>query len=239
MRPKYLIIVVSLESARSRRDAFAKDAPQDESWRFFDASEVVDPLLRYDARLARTIHGRELSKGELGCYSSHYRLWYNLCEDNQYAGYIILEDDVLVDWEFLKKASYSNDIEADYVRLYYRRPVRSRERKRGIIDHSRSLIEIHGYAYGTQGYIINKDGARKFLELFQCVERPIDDALDRVWHHGVPNLCLFPFPIMERIVPSDIEKGRSRISKRSPINVKNITEKLRYQLSALRFRLDW
>ena len=36
------------------------------------------------------------------------------------------------------------------------------------------------------------------------MRRPVDDEMDRSWSHGVRNLAVFPFPIMERAQESGI-----------------------------------
>src|SRR3546814_3249062 len=70
--------------------------------------------------------------------------------------------------------------------------------------HTRWLTEVGGYCFGTQGYLITRKAAAVFAERFGAVRRPVDDEMDRSWSHGVRNLAVFPFPIMERAQKSGI-----------------------------------
>lgn len=204
------IMVISLDSALERRSRFAMRAEDAGlEWRFFDAHRQLDPRLAYDPAHATRIFGRELLPAELGCYSSHAALWCDLiASDHQQ--YVVLEDDVIVDWKCLKRL-VQHDFAAEgvgYVRLYYKRPTPFATLRTRYISRELSLIRLWGKAYGTQGYIITRAGAERLLANCRAVRRPIDDQMDRYWEHGVPNLSLFPFPILEEAVASDIGAER-------------------------------
>lgn len=190
--------VISLANATARRSEFGQFAPTDGSWAFFDAYDHIYPDLIYDRARLRARFGRELRPGEIGCYSSHYALWRALLEDETSSFYVLLEDDVRVDWTFIRLLLKNESINSlRYVRLYYKRPVQFREITRGFVTPGKSLIEIYGFAFGTQGYVITKDGARELVDKLRLVDCPIDDALDKVWRHKVRSLAIFPFPIYE------------------------------------------
>src|SRR3546814_17773491 len=80
--------------------------------------------------------------------------------------------------------------------------------RRDFLQHSRAIVELVGLAYGTQGYAITLEGARRLAEHCRTVRRPIDDEMDRSWAHGLPNLALYPAPILEAAVVSDIGNSR-------------------------------
>ena len=204
------ILVVSLVGADDRRRTFtqrAADAGLD--WEFFDACQTLAPGLVYDEAEARLRKGRPLSAGELGCYSSHYALWQKLLDDTA-EQYVVLEDDVIVDWSMLRSVAATNLIASgiEYLRLYYKMPCPYIQRKRRFLARSRTLIELTGHPYGTQGYVITRAAAEKFVRYCRHVTHPVDDQMDRFWDHGVPNLCLFPFPILEEAAASTIGEGR-------------------------------
>lgn len=195
-----------------RRNAFstrARDAKV--PWRFFDArTELVDGLI-YDELALERNKGRQLTKGERGCYSSHFAVWQEMVR-NGTRQCIVLEDDVIVDWAFLEQLC-ATDLETQsipYLRLYAKVPTFNRVVRRNFLQHSRSVVELVGHPYGTQGYAITLEGARRFLEACATVRRPIDDQMDRSWDHGVRNYALFPAPIVEEFVPSGI--GTERFS---------------------------
>ncbi len=123
---------------------------------------------------------------------------------------MVLEDDVIVDWTFVGKLALV-DLAAmgiNYLRLYYKFPARAALVKENFIDRARSIVELAGNAYGTQGYAITKAGAKLFLDHCRIVCRPIDDEMDRTWVHGQRNLAVFPFPIIEESAGSTIGNTR-------------------------------
>lgn len=206
------IFVISMGDAAERRRIFAKSAaPESIYWDFFDAHKTLHPDLEYVEDDAIIAKGRPLTTGELGCYSSHYALWKQLAEDDA-DQYVILEDDIVADWNFIKQLIADDHGEAgrDYIRLYYKKPAPTRILQKGFICPTTRLIEISGYCFGTQAYLLTKNGANSFLVHAGKANRPIDDQMDRSWIHGIPNLAVFPFPVLERSIPSAI--GMSRFS---------------------------
>ncbi len=204
------IFVVSMRNAAERRRIFIDSAiPDATSWKFFDAHEMLHPDLHYNQDLAIVTKGRPLTDGELGCYSSHYALWKQLIDDDA-DQYLILEDDILADWSFIRQLIAEDHAEAgrDYIRLYYKKPAPARILQKDFICRATRLIEISGYCFGTQAYLLTRNGAKRFLAHAGDVTRPIDDQMDRSWIHGIPNLAVFPFPVLERSVPSAIGTSR-------------------------------
>jgi glycosyl transferase, family 25 len=204
------IIVISMADAKERRSRFEDRARNaDVAWSFFPARIGLHPSLSYDEKNAIVAKGRPLRKGELGCYSSHYAAWEQLQIDDC-DQYIVLEDDVIVDWTFIRKVVDIDfaTLRIPYLRLYYKWPAKQTMLMANFIDRARSIVELSGYPYGTQGYMITKAGAGTLLAHCRVVRRPIDDEMDRSWVHGVRNLAIFPFPIMEESADSTIGETR-------------------------------
>ncbi|MCT8000338.1 glycosyltransferase family 25 protein [Sphingomonas sanguinis] len=204
------IYVVSLDSATERRASFTGHAEgAGLTWRFFDAHREPQGL-RYDEAAAIREHGRPLQAGELGCYSSHAGLWRQLLSDPDADQYLILEDDVIADWGALRllcDVDYAAE-GVDYMRLFYKKPSPHLPWRRNWPASDLYVVRLYGKPYGTQGYFITRKGAERFLELYTDAVRPVDDQMDRFWESGIPNLCLFPFPIMEAYRPSTIGAAR-------------------------------
>ena len=204
------IIVISMEDAAERRNRFeARAIGATVPWIFVRAHTALHPALTHSEEDAILAKGRPLRRGEIGCYSSHYAAWLDLQADDA-DQYIVLEDDVIVDWAFIAKIV---DLEfhrmgIDYLRLYYKSPVRASLVRPQFIEQNRSIVELNGPAFGTQGYVITKAGARKLLDHCRVVRRPVDDEMDRSWVHGLRNLAIFPFPILEEATPSGIGEAR-------------------------------
>jgi glycosyl transferase, family 25 len=169
------IVVINMVDAVERRDRFekrARHAPL--PWSFYPAHTSLHAALTYDEQGAIIAKGRPLRAGELGVYSSHYAVWQDLQSDDV-DQYVVLEDDVIVDWNFLGKLAQVNlaKMGINYLRLYYTYPTRRT-----------ALVK--------QNFI---DG-KHFLDHCRVVRRPIDDEMDRTWAHGQRNLSVFPFPVL-------------------------------------------
>lgn len=204
------VLVVSMENATARRAAFSgRASPAAIPWRFFDAKRALADDLTYDAGAVERTKGRQLTEGEVGCYSSHFSIWQEMIAQ-RWPQCIVLEDDTIVDWAFLARLA-GTDLAAhgiDYLRLYAKLPAWHRTVRRNFLQRSRSVVELVGPAYGTQAYAITLEGARKLSQACRVVRRPIDDEMDRSWDHGVPNLMLFPAPVIEEYAESGIGSAR-------------------------------
>lgn len=231
------VLVVSLRSAAARRAAFAERAKAIAlRWRFFDACAGLADGMEIDELAVRRAKGRALTPGEIGCYASHFSIWREMLNRDVRQA-IVLEDDTLVDWAYLERLA-ATDLGAlgiDYLRLYSKRPTWQRVVRRDFLQHSRAVVELIGHAYGTQGYAITREGARRLAEHCRVVRRPIDDAMDRSWAHGVPNLALFPPPILEATVASEI--GAARFASQSDPAYHSLRQRMWRRIERLRMRL--
>jgi glycosyl transferase family 25 len=204
------VIVISLPDATERRAAFAARAGGVTlDWSFLDARRGLGPDLSFDPDEAIVFKGRPLSPGELGCYSSHCAAWTTFLEGPA-AQLIVFEDDTIVDWTFLEKLARV-DLRAgriDFLRLYAMDPGPCRRLQANAVDFQRHLIEYSDRVFGGQAYALTRAGAERLVHHCRTVRRPIDDELDRSWAHGLPNLCLFPFPVIAQSGASTIGLGR-------------------------------
>jgi glycosyl transferase family 25 len=193
------VVVINMKNAVERRARFEERAPPTPvPWSFYPAHTSLHPALTYDEQRAIIAKGRPLHAGELGAYSSHYATWHDLQTDDA-DQYVVLEDDVIVDWTFLAKLAKVDlaRMGINYLRLYYTYPPRATTLvKENFIDREHSIIELYGRVYGALGYVITKAGARTLLDHCRIVRRPIDDEMDRAWVHGQRNLSVFPFPVI-------------------------------------------
>jgi glycosyl transferase family 25 len=200
-----------MANAEDRRQAFADRAlGSPVRFEFFDAYTALHPDLSYDEPAVVFHQGRTMTRGELGCYSSHYALWKLLLDSPDLDQLIVLEDDVIVDWKAVAAIS-QHDFAKDgnhYIRLFQKRMGRFIPRRRHYVMKHLRLIEALDLVYGTQGYVITKQAARTLVNASNTVVRPIDDQLDRFWEHGIPNLAFFPPVLIEEAGPSLIGTGR-------------------------------
>ena len=101
---KTVIYVISLKTSSDRREFFERHCAAANvtlPWQFFDAHTTMSDELDYRGSNAIAAKGRALYPRELACYSSHYATWAKMLREgaNQV---LVIEDDVVVDWELLK-----------------------------------------------------------------------------------------------------------------------------------------
>ena len=209
LAPRTLIKVISVLGASKRRELFSNAASTDLKWSFLDAQTGLGSDLHINAKRMKIAAGRLLEASELGCYSSHFVAWKELLVSDA-AQMIVFEDDALIDWdyiEFLVTLDFAS-LGIDYLKLCAKVPGRFRRVRQEFPDRYHHLVQYLGPALGTQAYFVTRPGASTLVHKLRQVTRAIDEALDRSWDHGLPNLAIFPFPVVERFVPSSIGTGR-------------------------------
>jgi len=153
---------------------------------------------------------------------------------------LVLEDDTIVDWGFLEKL-VAVDLRAasiPYLRLYAKRLCPFRVVLRNAVEQQRALVEYLDRPLGTQGYVLTREGAQRFLRHCRVVSRPLDDELDRSWEHGVACLGIFPFPLIEQSTASTIGPARfERFTIPGRLRVRRQAMKMRDRALKLRQRL--
>jgi glycosyl transferase, family 25 len=232
-----MVRVISLSNSPRREEFTQSAADATLPWEFFDAHTMPACGLSYDEKRVAGTYGRKLHPGELGCYSSHFDLWRRFvqadCEQ-----LIVFEDDVVVDWEFIRDISAikmaSRGI--DYLRLFAKMPSPWRFIASPYFDQYRHLIRFTGYALGTQAYVLSKGGAERLVCRGSNIEAPVDVYMDRTWDHGLLNLAVYPFPVYERYRPSSIGEGRFSVplSRWSQPSFRNLCTRARRKL-----QLNW
>jgi glycosyl transferase, family 25 len=233
------VVVVSLPDATERRATFAERARGTSlEWTWFDAHRDLGPELTHDPDEAIVAKGRPMYPGELGCYSSHYAAWAAFLRTGM-PQLLVLEDDTIVDWGFLEKLAAADFRAArvPYLRLYAKRPCALRAVMRDAIERQRTLVEYLDRPLGTQGYLMTREGARRFVRHCRVVRRPLDDELDRSWDHGIACLGIFPFPVIEQSTASSIGDQRfDRFTIPPKLRPRRQAMKMRDRLLKLRER---
>ena len=203
---KMAIYVISLKTSSDRRELFGRHCAAADvalPWEYFDAHTSMSSELCYRERDAVVAKGRTLYPRELACYSSHYATWAKMLREGA-DQVLVIEDDVVIDWEFVKLLSSQNlsAMGIHYLKLFNKNITPFKVLTDNF--HRRCLIDCRGFAHGMQAYVLTRLGAERFLAICKTVRRPIDDEMDRSWAHGIPNLSVFPFPAFERHVASTI-----------------------------------
>lgn len=217
-RQKTRIEVISMSTAEQRRALFAEAARGTRTpWRFVDASTAAPPELPYSDQAAARRFGRTLSRGEIGCFASHYAAWKSLLASNEQQR-IVLEDDTIVDWPLMDRIA-EVDFDAlgiDLVRFYSTHAFQHSVAIERFLGPHTHLLQTRGMFLGTQGYMLTRPAAEQLVALARGITMPVDWFMARYWATGFRNYCLFPFPLIERFVPSDIG-DRSEAEPRSSV----------------------
>ncbi|HYQ14809.1 MAG TPA: glycosyltransferase family 25 protein [Polyangiaceae bacterium] len=200
------IDVISMPSAQERRAIFASAARDARTpWQFVDACTAPPAELPYSDQAAVRRFGRALSRGEIGCFASHFEAWKSLLASRD-AQRIVLEDDTIVDWSLMDRIA-EVDFAAhglDLVRFYSTHPFKHSVAVQRFLGPHTHLLQTSGMFLGTQGYVLTREAAERLVRLARGITMPVDWFMNRYWAYGFRNYCLFPFPLIERFVPSEI-----------------------------------
>ncbi|MDZ7281950.1 glycosyltransferase family 25 protein [Sphingomonas sanguinis] len=200
--PRVMVRVIALDE--NPRSSILKDRPKEiEDYKVYKAVRCVDHEIRYDNGLANIHKGRPLTVAELLCYSSHFCVWKDFIASESEI-LIVLEDDTVIDWKSIGVIIGSKDLMLfdGIFRLFTRYPA-----KHKIVGETKNrfITRLVGYACGAQGYILGRHQASKLVDYCRIASRPIDDQIDRYWDHGVRSFSVYPFPVMEMLLPSTVQ----------------------------------
>ncbi|MBD0409526.1 glycosyltransferase family 25 protein [Pseudoalteromonas distincta] len=196
----------------------------------------------YDDVKAMSDFGRKLTLPELGCALSHLNIYKSMIEKNIQIA-IVLEDDVelsesfkaLVNqvdnfpdkWELMLLGYYS---ETASERLTY-----SSFWGKHKVSKNLKAVKLTELAFGTHGYMINIQGAKKLVEILSNIYKPID-------HYTGASLYLNTYGIVPRVVSlNEKYKAMSCISSdRDNIldNKKNFLKTIKNRLKKIKI-LFW
>ena len=189
------IFVISLKSALDRRESITQQFLDiNIKFQFFEAvngKAEIHPLFeKYNEKERLKKKGYPLSKGELGCFASHYLLWEKCVELDETL--IIIEDDAQLNFNFID--FYKNykmfSSKYEYLRLF----VNDRKRKFELIAQI-SNLDVVRYLRGpaaTRAYIITPAAARKFISSAQNWTLAVDNYMDQFWLNKVICMGIMP-----------------------------------------------
>lgn len=211
------ISVISLRSAEQRRQYMVEQLSASPlRWSLFDALTGPHPATPYSEQLAIIHNQSPLTKGELGCFGSHFACMAEFVEKNTARYRLIIEDDVYLDptfW-FTRLPTLMEACGLDYLRLYSRAlPTVKVIAPLG----QRHLIRLGKGPNGTQAYVISQAGARAFLASVRQISRPVDKELDRYWYNGLAPYAIYPYPALEFESQTTVKKSFGAAGTASPM----------------------
>ncbi|EHB05373.1 Glycosyltransferase 25 family member 1, partial [Heterocephalus glaber] len=125
-------------------------------------------------------HGRPLTKGELGCFLSHFRIWTEIV-DRGLQKSLVFEDDLRFEVFFKRRLmNLMQDVEQeglDWDLIYVGRKRMQVEHPEKAVPRVRNLVEAD-YSYWTLAYAMSLQGARKLLAAEPLAKMlPVDEFL--------------------------------------------------------------
>ena len=217
------VVIINLARAKDRRDrmaaALAHTGIKFEIWPAVDARALTDAnrrLVDHEAR--RRLGLYPIPDGSLANTLSQRAAMQDLV-DNGPEMMAVFEDDATFGDALPVVLSTLEERGAlfDVVVLQRRNP-----RRRFVpcisLPTGHTLGRVRFADYGSNGYVITRDAARRFLERTPRMVREIDQALSRFWDNGLNVLYVHP-PVVshDRALESQIEETRcpSRSAHRS------------------------
>ncbi|XP_041090254.1 procollagen galactosyltransferase 2 isoform X1 [Polyodon spathula] len=153
--------------------------------------------------------GRTLTKGEVGCFLSHYSIWKEMV-DLQLERAVVFEDDVRFQGNFKKRLLRLMEeidlVELDWDLIYLGRK-EVNPTKEQPVENVRNLVEA-GYSYWTLSYVISLQGATKLLNAEPLSKMvPIDEFLPLMYdkHPKYQHKC-DELEVREKDFSSELER---------------------------------
>lgn len=154
---------------KAESDIIKNGFPSVEKYTAIDGELLSDEFMKENMSIRAQVevtqpkHSHESisSKGAIGCYMSHTNIWKNMIKNN-WKRVAIIEDDGEFDNDFIEKFDETiKEIPDNYDTIHFGynwiispfTPVKDA-----------CLYKCNGYFWGTYGYIITIDGAKKLLE---------------------------------------------------------------------------
>ena len=223
------VVLINLERARVRRERmaakFARIGIEFEVWTAVDARTLADEdrrLVDHEARQRLGLY--PIPDGSLANTLSQRAAMQDLI-DNGPEMMAVFEDDAAFDGALpsVLSALEERGNLFDIVVLQRRNPRRKFVPSISL-PTGHTLGRVRFADYGSNGYVITRDAARRFLERTPRMVREIDQALSRFWDNGFNVLYVQP-PVVshDRALESQIEETRlpnraaHRPARRTPV----------------------
>ena len=173
--------VISLENRPDRKQHFESKNQHLEDWEYFKAinghnvthEDMKRNGFRINHKWRDGFKHRRITKGEVGCFLSHWQLWGKISRSEEIG--IVLEDDCILadNWDENRYLELMEQYEIDLLYLGYNENVPNQVRDTEEIDCVRPW-----YPYNTHAYVLSPAGAKKLLETnFFDKIIPVDEVL--------------------------------------------------------------
>ena len=241
------IIVINLDEAEARWEhisqALRERGLTAERFSAVNGKKQNHPLFeRYDDELRKKRKGDALTRGQLGCFASHFLVWKQCVELNE--PLLVLEDDITVIDDRLNRfleLVHELDDRVECVRLF-----KNNTKHHKVIPYtSLGDLAIVKYTKGPMsgmGYYLTPGSARKFISNADKWFLAVDMYMDRFWTNkvecfGVIPECIRHDYLFESMIGYAARPKRS-LSMKIRREVFSLVESTRRFLHNLQFRMS-
>ena len=200
-KPDMKMVVISLERAVERRRRIVSDL--NALGLDFELRDAVDGRnIPADCealidRAGSRRDGRPIRMGSIANWLSQRQALLDMVENGPEI-MAVLEDDVEFAPEFPAVLDALDNCSEPFGIVFLHHGPR-----RPFVPHARletghRLGWVRWSHFGSQGYVITRGAARRFLGKTPMVRTGIDRALARYWHHGLTTYCLRPAVVHQR-----------------------------------------
>jgi hypothetical protein len=139
-----------------------------------DYQRLISANFNTDLDYVDPFENRKMTKGEVACFLSHYRVWETCVELNE--PILIFEDDAIIDFKFFNEEKYQSILKT-YGFVYLGRNELEKWRVRSINND----IEVPSYSHNLHAYGITPEAA-KILMSTDILENiiPVDEYLPQM-----------------------------------------------------------
>lgn len=193
------IFIISLKKEKQRRKEIKNKLKKlSNNYYFFDAIDgnCVDwsNKREYLGRLRRLFYGKDLTKGELGCFFSHKLLLEKIVAEKRDMS-LVFEDDVILynDFKNVIEALINKEITWDFIR-FIDKPKLNKKLKLSVhkLFESYTVTRLGTAPGGAYAYIISQTGAKKLLKAMNKIWTPNDTLMGQTWRTYSDNLIIYP-----------------------------------------------
>jgi len=231
------VYVVSLRSAVERRARCVEILGRlGISFEFFDAVEgaalsEAEIGAVYDAGRNAREYKRPLSRGEIGCFLSHYELWKRIAAGTD-GGAVILEDDFEAGEGLaqLLREICAAPLENCMVKLFAQRLAGGPQV--AVLSSGYRLVMPDRVPGQTLGYTVDRAAAAALAALAVPFGRPVDMEIKHWWQFDVPVLVVQPTALRVNLAKtgSGIEAERKKTRPGGGLSwITRTARNLRYQ----------
>lgn len=164
---------------------------------------VLEDGERFRNSLAMVRHGKCLTASELGCYLSHLRaIKKAYVQGSDHV--CLIEDDVAIESAFADVLQSLLSKQLDMVRLMSLRLRRRRVLEPLVEGHC--LVRPERGGLGTQAYLLNRVGMKKFIDYAEAIYEPVDKVFDHFFLFDLRVFSIEPHIAQELVHESSVAK---------------------------------